>query len=427
MGLHHVHHLPNDAIEDETLERAKVLRSLYSRDKSLCTTRGCVSWLPSDDCNIAFQLGAAVERQAPFLDRFRLAIIQEDIHRLTNSDSRRPSSSSKLQVAVQRIEQQLDQYASAFGIFDSEASYFPRRALIPLEFLATRIVALQHGSEPRYAEQVRSDAKASCLLLLITHGDEDRQVIDAFNTLTCRTTSASPRIRDLLAAEASTIPLTSVLDAFSVPAFFEVLEGLLQPTGNDCILGTTGNFDLLRRVSACYTESTRRMQPNSYHRKVAWIFDRLLAMIDQLKQPQKYQPGSVSPPASVAEMMLFNPSPLTSSLQPQRVDFSNVPTALSQRDIPNSSFQPTPPASVPLSWDDWLSVPSSLGPTTPACMANSMDGFGTATPDLLAHMLGSSQGLPDCSEQIEQWPATAPGLSIAPKRRRVHEESDPPL
>ncbi|KAL8846082.1 MAG: hypothetical protein Q9221_008802 [Calogaya cf. arnoldii] len=35
MGLHHFHHSHGDAVTDETLERAKVLRSSYSRDKSL--------------------------------------------------------------------------------------------------------------------------------------------------------------------------------------------------------------------------------------------------------------------------------------------------------------------------------------------------------------------------------------------------------
>ncbi|KAL8727919.1 MAG: hypothetical protein Q9181_005532 [Wetmoreana brouardii] len=420
MGLHHAQFLAHEAMADEASERAMVLRSLYSRDKSLCTTRGCVSWLPSDDCNIVSQLGAAAERQAPFSDRFRLAIVQDDIHRLTSADSRcRPSPSSKLQAAVQRIEQQLDQYARAFGIFDAEASYSPRRALIPLEFLATRILALQHASEPRYAEQVRSDARASCLLLLIAHGDQDRKSVDTFKSLTSRTASASPSIGHSLPIETSTIPFASVLDVFSVPAFFILLEGLLQPTEND-----GADFDLLRRVSACYTNSTGRMQSNSYHRKVAWIFDQLLTTIDQIRHPQQHQPESIPrpPPASVAEMITSSPSPYIPTLQPQTVDF-NVSTALPPEDLSSLGFQPTPPANMSLPWDNWFSAPSSLGPTTPSALANSMDGLGVATPDLLTHLLGPIPSIPDCSAQSKQWPANSPEPSSARKRQRTHEES----
>ncbi|KAL8725155.1 MAG: hypothetical protein Q9166_007530 [cf. Caloplaca sp. 2 TL-2023] len=428
MGLHHAHHLPNDTSAVETLERAKVLRSLYTRDKSMCTTRGCIPWLLSDDCNIASQLGAAVERPAPFSDHFQLAIVQDDVYRLTNANSRRrPHSNSKLNASVRRIEQHLDQYMHTFGIFDSVVSNFPRRALIPLEFLATRILALQHGSEPSHAEQVRSDARASCQLLLIAHGDQDRQVVDAFNSLTCRTNTASPKTRNLLASEAGPVPFASILDAFSVPAFFILLEGLLQPNENDGVPGSATDLDLLRRVSACYNKSTGRMQPNSYHRKVALIFDRLLKMIELFKHPSQYQPGSISPRVSVAEMMLSNPSPPTPSLGPQAVDFSNFFTAFPQGDLSNLSFQPTTPANSSTSWDSWLSVPSSLGPTTPSTTANVFDGISAATPDLLAHVLGPSQCFPDYSEQSKQWPATAPEPSIAPKRRRTRYDSNSPM
>lgn len=358
--------------------------------------------------------------QASFLDRFQLATIQEDIQRLTSADSRRkPNPNTHSRVAVQRIVEQLDQYEHAFHIFDAETPYSPRRALIPLEFLATRILALQHGSEPRYTEQVRSDATASCLLLLIAHGDEDHQVIDAFNSLTCPTNSPSPQPRDSAATEmlSSTIPFASVLDAFSVPAFFILLQGIVQPTGDGP--ASIVDLDLLRRVSACYTENTGRLQSNSYHRKVAWIFDRLLNTIDLFKQPQQHLPESPNPPTSMAEMMLFDPSTPYALLQPPTVDFSNIPPP---RDQPSLPSQSTPPAGISLPWDNWISHSSSIGQTTPSAMADSMDGFGTAAPDLLTQMLGSpSQPLLNTSIPTKGWAASAAEPSVAPKRRRTHE------
>lgn len=421
MGLHHLHHLHSEAVTDETLERAKVLRSLYSRDKSLCTTRGCVSWLPSDGRNIASQLGAAVGPQAPFLERFRLATIQEDIHRLANAKShRRPSPSSQVRATVQRIEQELDQYARTFRVFGAEISYTPCRALIPLEFLATRILALQHGSGPRHAEQVRSDASASCLLLLMAHGDQDKKVTDAFNSLTCHMSPTSLPLRDSLATDTSTIPFTSVLDAFSVPAFFVLLDAILQPTD---VADPIADAELVRKVSACYTESTGRLQSNSYHRKVAWIFERLLTMIDASRQPQQHLPESPTPPMSMAEMLLFNPSIPDPSLQPQTLDFSNLSTG---KDVPSFSSESTPPGGTSLQWDNWLSGTSSLGPTRPSTGANSVDDFGAAMPDLLAHMLGpSSERLPSNSGPTKEWPTGASESPIAPKRRRIYD-LDPP-
>ncbi|KAL8901483.1 MAG: hypothetical protein Q9207_005165 [Kuettlingeria erythrocarpa] len=417
MGLHHAHHLHSHAVADETLERAKVLRCLYSRDKSLCTTRGCISWLPSDDCNIASQLGVAVGPQASFLDRFQLATIQEDIQRLTSADARRKTNpATHLRAGLQRILEQLDQYERAFHLFDAE--YSSRRALIPLEFLATRILALQHGSEPRYTEQLRSDASASCLLLLIAHGDKDRQVIDAFNSLTCPTISPPPQPRNSATTETSAMPFASVLDAFSVPAFFILLEGIVQPTGNGP--ASTTDLDLLRKVSACYTENTGRLQSNSYHRKVAWIFDRLLNTIDQFKQqPQQHLPESPVPPTSMAEMLLFNHSTPQVSVQSPMVDFSHIPDP---KDLPNFSTQSTPPPGMSLPWDNWLSVASSLGQATPSAMADCTDGFGTAAPDFLTHMLGSpSQHTSNTSVPTRGWAASAAEPSVAPKRRRTHE------
>jgi hypothetical protein len=427
MGLHHAQLFPHEASTDEALERAKVVQSLYSQDKSLCTTRGSVSWLPSYDCNIASQLSGAVERQAPYSDRCQLAMIQDDIYRLTHAISRRTSkhgSTTKSQAAqaLQSIEQQLDQYARIFGIFDSQASYYnsPRRAMIPLEFLTTRILALQHGSEPRHAEQVRSDARASCLLLLIAHGAQDRQVVDAFNSLTSHTTSPSPRNKYLSATEASTISFASVLDAFSVPAFFILLKHLLQSTENDSIAESNTDLNLLRRVSACYTNSTGRMQSNSYHRKVTWIFDQLLAIIDLLKHPRQPPPGSVPQPASISEIMLPNSSPHIPSLQLPAVDFFNVSTSPLKGDQP-------PPAGTSFSWDNWSSVPSSLGPNTPFGSSNSVDVSGTVTSDLLAQILGSSQCHPDGSGQSMTWSASAPEPPTARKRLRTHDESDIPI
>ena len=417
MGLQHAHDLPDNIGKYETLERAKVLRSLYTRDKSLCTTRGCIPWLSRDDCDTA-QLDAAVERPAPSLDRLELAKIQDDVYRIVNADAGcRPGSNSKTNSAFRLMKRRLDQYMHTVGIFDSEMTDFPRRALLQLEFLATRILALQYGSKVSHARQVRLDARASCQLLLIAHGDQDHQILDAFHSITCRRTTPPAQTEKQLANRVGPANSASILDAFSVPAFFILLEYLLHPTQNEDVPESIPDVDLLRRVSACYSQSTERMQPNSYHRKVALIFDRMLKITELSHRPLQYQPVSGSSPGSVA-MRLSDPSTPVPSLSLQTVDsFPNHFPEFPQGDLSTLFFQPITPPSASTSWDNWLSLPFSLGPTTPCTAANALDGKSAPTPDLLAR---------DGPEQSKQWPPT-PEPSMAPKRRRIHHEPSPPM
>jgi hypothetical protein len=418
MGLHQTQLFPHEASPHETLERAKVVQSLYVRDKSLCTARGSVSWMPTHDCNIAPQLSAAIERRVPSSDIIQLAMIQDDIYRLTHTASFRTSGPSKSQATklLRSIENQLDQYTRTFCIFNCKASsYTSRRIMLTLEFLTTRILALQHGSEQRHAEQARSDARTSCLLLLIAHGAQDRQVIDAFNALTCQSAASSDRDENLPAIEARTVSFASVLDAFSLPAFFILLKDFLQSPENDN--GSNADLELLRRVSTCYINSTERMQFNSYHRKVAWTFEQLLTISDMVKSPAQHTPASVAPTTSMSQMML--------SLNTQTEDFFNIPQSRPiGGDGSNFSFSPQPTARKPFSWEVGSSVPSSLGLYTPFGSANSTDASDTGISDMLDHL---RQGDPNSSpERSISWSEIVPEPSTTRKRLRTNEESEIP-
>jgi hypothetical protein len=421
MGLHHVQMSPADTSAEEKLERAKVLRSLYAQDKSLCIISGTVSWLPTHDCKIVSQLRAAVERQALYSHRIRLSIIQDDVYRLTHATSRRKSSSSSNSHAtVQSIEHQLSEYAIAFGIFDCEAPYPPRQAMITLEFLATRIIALQNSIKPDYAKQVRQDARASCLLLLLAHGEQDQATIDAFNSSTSRAPAASPRNKSISAVETGTVPFGSLFDSFSVPAFFILLKDLLQNTDEKEATQINTDLDLLRRVSACYSLRTGRMQSN--HRKVSWIFEQLLILMDVLKKAQQHQTDSALTSIPIAEMVPQHLTSHVSPFQPDMMDFPNAPVGTTHGQMPNSPHTPSPSAL--LSWDNWLTMSSALVPTSPFSAANMADGHSSDTPDLLAQMLNTSHSIPDPSVQPPHWPTPASGSFGVRKRRKTFEESD---
>lgn len=191
------------------------------------------------------------------------------------------------------IERQLEQYTQDFGILNHEAAYYKysHHSMITLEFLATRILALQHGSEPRHGEKIYSDAKASCLLLLVACGAKDLEIIDSFRTATGDSMPSSPiGYNNSPIPNANTTSFNSVLDAFSIRAFFVLLDKYLD-TSDD----TDTILNLLSKVSTCYTQSTKRMPIKSYHGKIARTFDQLLEIIQLLKAEQQQQ-ESIPPP-----------------------------------------------------------------------------------------------------------------------------------
>ncbi|CAI6237543.1 unnamed protein product [Periconia digitata] len=423
MGLHHVQMSPADTNAEENTERAKVFQSLYVQDRSLCITQGAVSWLPTHDSNIASQLRAAVGRQTPYSDRIRLSMIQDDLYRWTHATSRRKSSlSSKSHTADQSIEQQLNEYATAVGIFDYEAPFPPRQAMLMLEFLATRIIALQSSTKQDHEIRVRQDARASCLLLLIAHGEQDQAITEAFKSSTSDAPIASPRKKSLSAVETGTIPFGSLFDSFSVPSFFILLKGLFQNIDEKEATQNNTDLDLLRRVSACYSIRTSRMQCN--HRKVSWLFEQLLVLMDVLKKAQHHQTDPGLPSIPIAEMI---PQQMASHIshmspfQPDMMDVSNAPVGPTHGQLPNLPSILSPSAS--LSWDNWMTMSSVPVPALPFSAANTADGHSSDTPDILAQMLNTSHSIPDPSELPSYLPTPASGSSNGRKRRKTNEES----
>jgi hypothetical protein len=408
-----------DPSAEEQLERSKVLSSLYAHDKSLCITNGSVSWLPTNDGKLAVQLRAAIDRRDPYSGRIQLAMIQDQIYRLTNATCRRDSvSNSKSQAAVKRVERQLSEHTIAFGIFEYEVPYYPRHAMLVLEFLATRIIALQHSAEPEHATQVRRDARASCLLLLIAHGDQDHEAVEAYNTLV---SSAATRKKSASSIVAEAIPFGSFFDSFSVPAFFILLEDLLQPTDDQDAAQYNADLELLQKVSTCYNLRTGQMQSNSYHRKVSRVFEYLLVLLDTLKKAKQNPSDSVSSSVPVAEMVPPHLPLHMSPFQSDMTDFSTLPMG-SAAPGQVSSFPHLPSPCTPSSWDNWLTMPSTMMSATPFGTSKLSDFPVTDMPDLLAQMLGTSQSLSDSSAHQSQWSTSDTGSTSGRKRRRTGED-----
>ncbi|PYI09339.1 hypothetical protein BO78DRAFT_308636 [Aspergillus sclerotiicarbonarius CBS 121057] len=346
---------------DVQVERAKVLRALYVRDRSLCTLRGSVLWLPSDDSTIVAQLRVTPDHDK-YSHRLHLALIQEDIYQLGRAGSTSLISHSSQGNLLRTIEEQLDYYERALGLQQCFAASCGPQVVIALEFLSTRIMALQHGREPRHAEHVRRDARTSCLLLLKAYGDQDPAVAHGLNTLI----SGNGTERTSQGHSNHPAPFASALDVFSVPAFFVLLQDLLLARSTEAPVGMMPDLVMLRRVSICYSEHASRTQANNHHRKVAWMLAQLLALVD-----------------------------VVPDVQPRR-SRTESPRAL-PNDVPSPPYWPAAPSNVSLTWESWLAGASSLG----------LSPLGSGTPLETWNLVGTQA--PD-TEGLMPWPASEGSL-----------------
>ncbi|PWY67985.1 hypothetical protein BO94DRAFT_503581 [Aspergillus sclerotioniger CBS 115572] len=339
-------HSPVAPDGDVQIERAKVLRALYVRDRSLCALRGSVLWLPIDDSNIAAHLRVSLDHDK-YSDRLHLALIQEDIYQLCQWSTSSIQSHSRGSL-MRTIEEQLEYYARTLDLQQCfAASSCGPQVVIALEFLSTRIMALQHGRELRHAEQVRLDSRTSCLLLLKAYGDQDPAVVYSLNALISGR-SATERTSHQ-GYSSHIIPFASVLDVFSVPAFFVLLQDLLLARSGEAPVGVMADLDMLRRVSICYSEHASRAQANNYHRKVAWVFSQLLGLLD-----------------------------VVPDVQPKR----SLPESPKAHDFPSPLYWPAGP-SASLTWESWLAGASSMGlsPLAPGTPLGTWNLVGAQAPD----------------------------------------------
>ncbi|PLB47600.1 hypothetical protein P170DRAFT_361597 [Aspergillus steynii IBT 23096] len=364
MGLHN----PSVMTDESTQERKRVLQALYIRDRRLCISRGTPSWLPGTEHELTLQM-ANIADDSPHTDYVRLAMIQDEVYTQAHTSA-----------VDHKALEWLAQYASQSGLFNAPISSVNSQSVRVLEFLATRILASKHDTA-----QARLDAQASCLLVLIMHGDKGQDVAEAFQTLLPGATG-SP---------GSDTPSSffSALDAFSLPGIFLLVDGILQSNAQSSI--PISDLDLLHRLSACYTEQTARMPSTHYHRKVSWILDQLLLVIDMIRNPQD--------PSLDCLGEELHPSSHNSEL-PRVADTTDLTTP----------WPPRAPSSTSLTWDTWLSSTSPLGPS-PLGPPTPMDPTRAASPDLLTQMLAVSQGL-DGSEELH-W--TSMLETSGRKRRRT--------
>ena len=366
MGLHQARSAPEGVSSEEAQERLKVFSSLYLRDKSFSISRGSICWLPSFDCSLSSELGESGPANSKFAVRIQLARLQDESYRLFHSADSPRRSSAKYKSALLRIEQGLEHWANANEVFSSPYAS-TRDVDLQLEFLAARICVFRKSPEPSHVSRAISDSRASCLWVVISYGKHEPSMIEQLDDLlpskspskslgrsNSGRSSKSGKASSSESAKQNTSESVSsrfhsLLDTFSVPAFFLLATNVIWPSSPYDESKTEEDLNLLQRTCACYKEFDARTQANNHTRKVGRAFESLLEVVNLIKAPHQLQ----SPHHGMQQRNNVHDTPSTSNPfgeQPRLSEFSNLPS-------PSASSIP------PVSWESFSNKNTST--TTP--------------------------------------------------------------
>jgi len=338
-------------------------------------------------------------------------MLQDEIVHLPNANG--AARCTKLQSHINRIEKALASFQQEYRPLEQIDVHDPVTSLLSLEFLATRILALEKGSAPRHGEQVLSDARQSCILLLLAEGNKDPRLLKYY------TSFRGPEANAQTEEQRPTLKKTQgfgsgVFDVFSIPAFFVLLNRILSDPADvlstSCIIP---DLELLRGVSMAFAAYGDRLQSNNYHRKTGYVFGQVLSL---LAMTNGTDCNSIQVDARMPGAMehAHNVLPVSSTANPMpglAFDDSMAPP------LPGTS----------LTWDQWLSEPSmTLG--SPSTNLHSFTG--DQYPDFTTNFDFLPGGADTSNEAANhlQLNGIAPSpATSAKKRRRTGDKSQNPL
>jgi hypothetical protein len=345
MGLHQTHSGSDGITPEEAQERFMVFRSLYLRDKSYLISRGSICWLPTFDSNLSCEVGKVGFTDTNYSARIQLATLQEDIYRSFRSAESQKQSPAKRKSSLTRIEQNLERWANAHDVFNSPSSGTSIRSIdLRLEFLATRISAFCASSEPGHIRQAIIDSRASCLILLLSHGKHEESTVERLeallpskslskslgNTDSSRSgkrnssdKAPAPKTGAECISESAPLQFHNLPDTFSVPAFFILAKNILLSDQPDD--SRAEDVSLLQKVCVCYKELDARTRSNNRTRNVGRAFERLLEIVNLLRNFQQHQASPQAADGISNTNAQSNSQDLFGSL-PALTDFMYLPT-----------------------------------------------------------------------------------------------------
>jgi hypothetical protein len=308
MGLHQAYASQDDVGAEEQQERHNTFRSLYLRDKAFAISRGSVCWLPSSDCSFSSALDGNSYTQSKWRARVEVARLQEEVYSQFHSAASQQLSPSKLRQTLSSFEQSFENWASAHNVQNSTIEG-GCGVDTHLDFLSARIHAFSGSSQKSHIIQTLNDSRASCILLLISCGRNDRNMCDRLDSLLSSSTKSKsfsdirshtykgksrPKQTEVMAAELWSTSLLLLLDSFSILGFFclakHVLFDLLQEENSQA----DSDLNLLQKVATCYKEFGMRIQTVNYTQKVGRVLARVLEVVNFIRSPQRHETHQAS-------------------------------------------------------------------------------------------------------------------------------------
>ncbi|RSL78958.1 hypothetical protein CEP51_007752 [Fusarium floridanum] len=338
MGLHQARASLHDCPPEVIIERQKVFRSLYIRDKNTLVCRGATSCLPGYDSSIT---RPSEGDEARYSSRIDLARIQDEVYRNIHAAESPDLPPSKQSQLLLQLEHKLDQCDSTYRVTKIPPTSIDSATLM-LSFFATRLCILRASEDTKYSHQALRDSKASCLLfLLATTAQPDPRMVEALDRLLGHSRSCSPAIlasaditRENVSQKRASTPdegeiLASVLPRlaanFPLAAVFIIARNIMQPivSSNDAFGQPEEEILLLEALRDRYASAADQEHVENLPSKLSRTLDFLLRIVRQRMFPE----------ATSTPSMAFNE---LSSLQ-------STASSSSQRRSISSSLKDTPP------------------------------------------------------------------------------------
>ncbi|KAM0342657.1 hypothetical protein ACHAPU_009387 [Fusarium lateritium] len=325
MGLHQSQASFSDLPPNDMLERHKVFRSLYIRDKNIAILRGSTSWLPGHDSDVPPSSDETGTGTPDLTARLELAELQDEVYQTFHAASAPNLRLTRHEQVLSQLQQKLERWASTHNVMQRTLTSTGSCSLM-LSFLATRICLLKANDDVKSAQPSR-DAKTCCLIfLLATTKKADSKLFDALKeTLgpqrpvdqpAPRKGKRSSRNQAVLPEndEIATSALPRLAATFPVAAAFIVAKDiLLQPPSeaNDISNQLEEEILLLEALRDQFTSAADQALVDN----LALNFSRILDLLVRIVRQRLLLETNHTPSVAFNELPGLDPTQCSNSLQ----------------------------------------------------------------------------------------------------------------
>ncbi|EXM00173.1 hypothetical protein FOIG_08190 [Fusarium odoratissimum NRRL 54006] len=337
MGLHQINASSDDLPPEDILERHKVFRSLYIRDKNIAIFRGSTAWLPGYDSGIPPSFDEAETGTPDLLARLELAKLQDEVYQAFHAAGAPNLHPSRHYQVLAQLQQRLEQWSSTHSIMQKALTSTETFSLM-LSFFATRI-CLSKDNDDMKSTQPFKDAKACCLVfLLATAAKPDlrlsetlKEVLGQHKSLdqpsprkTKRSSRTQPAVTE--SDDSATSALPRLAATFPLAAAFIVAKDtLLQPIGE--VDGTPGRPEEEIPILEALRDRFAKAAEQAHIDNLALSFSRILGLLVRVVRQKRSPEANSTPSLACNELSSLHSTRSSSSLQESVV----------------SSFRDTPP------------------------------------------------------------------------------------